>query len=377
MLDFTQLNLSPELVTGLERLGLTQPTPIQQAAIPPAIMGQDVIGEAETGSGKTLAYLLPLLLRLDPVKKETQGIILAPTHELAAQVRQVAEGLIRASGLEISCQLLIGEASIKRQQEDLRQKPQIVIGSPGRIAQLIQLKKLKTHGVKLIVLDEADRLLGKESAPACQQIIKATLRDRQLLAFTATLNGEGLAQLQAMMQAPAEIRLNQARINPNITHGFIRVDARDKIDMVRRVAAAARQEKLLVFVNRNMETQELILRLHHHQVAAATLSGVTERHERKNAIDGFRHGKYQVLIASDAAARGLDIPNLKLVVNFNLPRDAKEYLHRSGRSARHQGKGLALTLISGVEDSFMQKAAKELKIKFVEMQVRYGRLEAK
>jgi len=259
--------------------------------------------------------------------------------------------------------------------EQLRDKPQIVVGSPGRIVQLMELKKLKAHTVKYIVLDEVDRLVEKPVIRDCQSIVKATLKDRQLLAFTATLRSETLQALQEMMQNPQVERLSQAAINPNIAHGFIEVDSRDKIDTLRRLAAAVHPEKLLVFVNRNMQTEEIIRRLLHHHVSVAAISGVTDRSERKNAVDGFRQGKYQVLLASDAAARGLDIADLRLVVNFNLPKDAREYLHRAGRSARHLGHGRVISLIAGVEASFMDKAAKELGFHTEAMVIKFGKLE--
>ncbi len=375
MIDFKELGLTPALIEGLSVAGIIEPTPVQAALIPPALAGRDVVGEAVTGSGKTLAYLLPVLSKILPEKRETQAIILTPTHELAAQVKGEVEKIVKNSGLVVSCQLLIGDASLKRQLEQLREKPQIVVGSPGRIVQLMELKKLKAHTVKFIVLDEADRLAEKPVIRDCQSIVKATLRDRQLLAFTATLRSDTLQALQEMMQDPQVERLSQAAINPNITHGFIEVDSRDKIDTLRRLAAAVYPEKLLVFVNRNMQTEEIIGRLLHHQVSVCAISGVTDRSDRKNAVDGFRQGKYQVLLASDAAARGLDIADLHLVVNFNLPRDAREYLHRAGRSARYLGHGRVVSLISGVEASFMQKAAKELGFKVDAMIIKFGKLE--
>lgn len=371
---FEALGVNEAICTGLKEMGIQEPTPIQEAVIEKAIEGLDIVGESVTGSGKTLAYLVPLLQKIDGTKRENQAIILAPTHELAAQITGVIKTLSDAGGLGIKSLMLIGETSLKRQVESLKDKPHVLVGSPGRISELIQMKKLKAHTVKTIVFDEADRLLDDSKMKDCQSIIKATLRDRQLLAFSASITPTALEQLTGLMKTPHIAKISGSAINPNIDHYYVIVDPRDKIDAVRRISSALEEERLLVFLNKNQHIQDMDTRLKHHKVQVCAIYGTSERDERKDSIQGFRSGRYKVMIASDLAARGLDIQNLNVVVNADLPRDSDEYLHRVGRTARHQNKGVAILLLSTSEVSFLKKLEKNLNVSFSEMEIQKGKL---
>ena len=374
MKTFTELNVCENIVNALAAQKIIIPTEVQQAVIPTALENRDVIAESRTGSGKTFAYLVPLFHKVDAGRKENQAIILCPSHELASQVAGEVKKLAISGNVSISCQLCIGETNLKRLAENLKTRPQIIVGTPGRIMELIDMKAVKAHTVKTIVMDEADKLVDGGSIKLCMAIIKATQKDRQLMAFSASIDDIALKQLHSLMRDPVEISIDDTSVNPNIQHFFIRSEERDKSDVLRKLSSALFPEKILVFMNRNDDIDNMEKRLVHHQVNACSICSENEREVRRQAIQGFRSGRYQVMLASDVAARGLDIENLNIVVNVDLPKDAQEYLHRVGRTARYQNSGIAVSIVGGIELSFMKDIARSLKISFTEKRLRQGQL---
>jgi len=215
MENFLELNINAEIIKVLEELKITKPTLIQELSIPKISENMDVIMQSETGSGKTLAYLLPLIERIDYEKRENQFIVLVPTHELALQVNEVLSTLGDKSSLNIKSTVIMGDVNIKRQVEKLKEKPQFVIGSPGRILELIKMKKISAHTVKTIVIDECDKLLDKNNLNIVKDVIKTTLRDRQLVMTSATLTEEALSIGESLMKSPKIIKCNDdSTINP-------------------------------------------------------------------------------------------------------------------------------------------------------------------
>lgn len=373
--NFKDAGINEELVKGLEVAGITEPTEIQAAVLPSALLNLDVIGESVTGSGKTLAYLLPIFNRINSAAKENQAIILCPTHELSVQVVSEIRKLATNSKVPVTCQAVIGETSVKRQVESLKSKPHIIVGSPGRISELIMMKKIKAHTVKTIVLDEADRLMEDSKMTDCRAIIKATQKDRQLLAFSASMGDAALSQLKPIMKDPVLIRLGTvAVVNPNIEHYYIMTELRDKAETLRRLSYALEGQRILVFMNKNEYIQDMESRLKHHKVKVCSIYGASERGDRRDAVMGFRSGKYQIMIASDVAARGLDIQDLNVVVNADIPRNSEEYLHRVGRTARYKNTGIAISLVTGKEKSFLKDVSKELKITLAEKVIGHGQI---
>jgi superfamily II DNA/RNA helicase len=375
MTTFKELGISESMIQGLSKSGIITPTDIQAAVLPAAIAHQDLIAQSVTGSGKTLAYLLPILEKIDISAKSLQAVILSPTHELSVQIGNEFKKHALNAGLPLQCQVLIGETSLKRQVEALKSKPHVIVGSPGRITELIAMKKLKMHEVKTVVLDEADRLLDDTKLADCKTVIKATLRDRQLMAFSASITPEAERLLTEMMKAPQVIRMTGTIINPNIVHLYIQCELRDKPDAVRRIASALKPEKILVFLNKNDQIQNMEKFLKHHQVSAKAIYGASERQDRKDAMEGFRSGRYQVLIASDLAARGLDIEGLNVVVSADVPKKTEEYLHRVGRTARYANDGYAIVLATSQDQSFLDQFEKDLNVTFSEKVLRFGRIE--
>jgi superfamily II DNA/RNA helicase len=363
------------LADGLKKAGIVTPTDIQAAVIPMAIENRDVIGQSVTGSGKTLAYLLPIMQKMDPLAREIQAVVLSPTHELSVQIASEFKKLALNAGIPLNCQVLIGETSIKRQVESLKTKPQVIVGSPGRITELIAMKKVKMHTVKTIVLDEADRLLDESKLADCKAIIKTTLKDRQLMAFSASITAEAEAILSSLMKSPEIVKLEGSLVNPNIAHLYVKCELRDKSDAVRKIASALKPEKILVFMNKNEHIQDMEKFLLHHKVSVKAIYGASERGDRKDAIEGFRSGRYQVMIASDLAARGLDIQDLNVIVSADLPKKPEEYVHRVGRTARYTNSGFAISLVTAQEISFVEKIEKALEVTFFEKVLTHGRIE--
>lgn len=371
---FTPFSIDEKLVNGLIKGHITEPTDIQSLVLPHALRGEDIIGESVTGSGKTLAYLIPIFQKIKSDQRENQAIIIAPTHELAAQIGNEIKKLITNSQMPITYMMAIGDTSVQRQVEGLKLKPHIIVGSPGRIRELIAIKKLKSHTVKTIVLDEVDRLIEDEKFEDVKAIIKTTQRDRQLMAFSASVKEKTEATLTEMMKEPFVAKLKGTVVNPNIAHFFLVVEQRDKIDMVRKIAHAINPEQMLVFLNKNQLIQDMDTRLKHHTVNVRSLFGAGERNERKEAMQGFLSGKVQVLIASDIAARGLDIPQLKVVLCADISKNSEEYLHRAGRTARYKGKGICISLVTTQEMPYLKKLSRDLDIVIDEKRLVSGAL---
>lgn len=370
--SFLELGVSPSLVAGLSKLKIEVPTPIQAASFPILMQDRNAYLQAETGTGKTLAYLLPIFARMEIETAATQSIIIAPTYELAIQIQRQCTDLAQLSGLPIRALLLIGGTSKERQIEKLKKKPQIVIGSPGRILELIQDRKLKAHTVKSIVVDEADRLLNPEGFPLLQGIVKATLKNRQMIFVSAT-DQKDTNQIVAEL-SPDVVHLNtsSSAVNDKIEHLFVTCEERDKPDLLRRLFHAMKPVRALVFVHRN-ETAEIVAeKLAHHKINAADIHAARDKSVRKQAMDNFRSGKVNVLIASDVAARGLDIKGVTHVFNLDMPSDSKAYLHRVGRTGRAGEKGTAVSLLTEMQARIVSRLKRELDVAMTQITLRQG-----
>jgi superfamily II DNA/RNA helicase len=373
-MTFRDLELQSELVAALGRQGITEPTPIQVAALPVLMEGKDAYLNAETGTGKTLAYLLPIFSRLDAEQQTPQAVIVAPTHELAIQIQRQCGDLAQNAGWAIRSLLLIGGTSMDRQIEKLKKKPHVVVGSPGRILELIGKGKLKTQGVRSVVIDEADRLLVAESQPSIRAIVQAMPRGRQLIFASATQQRESAEAIAALAPDLAMLQAGAAPVNENIEHFYLVCEERDKPDVLRRLLHALRPERALVFVHRRELATDVTSKLAHHQIPVAELHASGDKRDRKQAMDGFRSAQVPVLIASDVAARGLDIAGITHVVNLDVPSQSKAYLHRVGRTARAGAKGQAVTLMTADEVRLVRRYEKELGIAMVRVRLREGRV---
>ncbi len=374
MQTFESLKLSSPLIKGLHKQNITEPTPVQAQTILPALSGKDVIAEAITGSGKTLAYLLPSFERIDTNSRELDTLILAPTHELVVQINNVIKALAQDSSAPVRSTAIIGQAKIKRQIDALKKKPHIVVGTPGRVLELIKLKKIKAHQVKTLVIDEADKLLSDDNIDTVNSVIKTTLRDRQLMAFSASLPPDAVKKCKKLMVDPVLVNIDQSNVNADISHICVLSERRDKITKLRKVLHAVKPEKAIVFINRNERVQEVAMKLVYHKIKAEGIFGNATKLERKAILDNFKSGKTKVLVASDLVARGLDLTGITHVISLDVPEDLNEYTHRAGRTGRAGKQGTSITLITEKEISLMLKIQQRTGIEFDVKDIYMGRL---
>ena len=373
--SFENLKINEKIISGLNAMGIKEPTEIQEKIIPLALEKTNLIGQSETGTGKTLAYLLPIIENIDINKKEMQCIILAPTHELAIQINNTINELKKASDLEITSTPLIGSANIKRQIDNLKAKPQILVGSAGRILELIKKKKVSAHTIKNIVIDEVDKLLDKNNLPTVKDIIKVTPKYTQIMMFSATLNGKTLDIAKTLAEDIKVVSVKGNKVNENINHNYIKTDSRKKVETLRKLLNALKSPKVLVFNNDSYTTNTAVEYLSFNNVKVAAIGGNGKMEDRKRALENFRKGKINVLIASDIAARGLDIKGVTHVVNFDIPEDSKDYLHRAGRVGRAGETGEVFSLVDDKEEKIIKIHEKNFKINISERDLYRGNVE--
>lgn len=351
-MSFETLLNHEALAQALAKMNITESTDIQAQVIPHMLEGRDVIGQAHTGSGKTLAYLCPILMQIDPNAKQVQALILAPTHELVMQIYRLAVQLCKDAELDIRCMSIIGEANINNQITKLKEKPQLIVGTPGRVLDLIKKKKVNCQTIRTVIIDEMDNLLDNTNQETMQNIIKSMLRDRQLAAFSATASAHTLELLKNHMHDPVEIVSKaEVKMNPNIEHFYLIGEQRDKFVLLRKLLHALDEEaeRILIFMNDGPELDFLVDKLNYHKIRTYSLHGIVDKEERQKAMDEFRRGKIKILVSSDLAARGLDIPDITHVINMDFPAEPNEYIHRSGRTARGERTGQCYSLVNPKE----------------------------
>lgn len=376
MENFKKLNISEDIIEALKLQGITAPRTIQSKVIMPTLENKDIIAQSETGSGKTLAYVLPIFEKIDPSKRENQVIILTPTHELAVQVDKVIEKLSKDSKREVKSAVIIGNVNIKRQYDKLKKdKPHIIVGSAGRILELIKLKKISAHTIKTIVIDECDKLLDENNIENTKAVIKTTLKDRQLLCFSATVTEEVLNFGKETMKDPLIIKEeNKVIVNENIEHIYVTCDIRDKILMVRKLVAALKPKKAIVFINDSNKIEVITDQLKYHNLKVQSISGANFKYDRKKAMDEFISGKSNLLVSSDLTSRGLDIRGVTHVINLDLPENPMDYIHRSGRCGRGKSKGISVSVVTKKELYEIKKLENKFNIKIALKDLYYGNI---
>lgn len=369
---FQELGIAPQLVERLAALSITTPTTVQQQVIPPLSQGRSLVFQSETGTGKTLAYLLPLLQQIDESIQQIQLLIVAPTHELASQIKSQIQLVT-----DIPAVLLIGGAPIKRQVEMLKKKPLIAVGGAARLMELVYLKKLKVHQVKAIVLDEADRLLAPELRDDTTALCQALPAEVQLAACSATINGKTEKIIQSLVRRQQDEGELEKRILPpedilqkKITHIAIYSETRDKVDTLRRLLVAemgaatkGQPLKAMVFTARPADVDIILSKLTYKKMQCSALHAKQDKVKRKQALDQFRKGSCPVLITSDLAARGLDIPDVTHIIQLDMPSNLDFFVHRAGRTGRNGKSGLNIVIGDGYE--MRQLAAAEKKLHLV------------
>ncbi|MCD9024007.1 DEAD/DEAH box helicase [Cohnella silvisoli] len=363
-MGFIELGLNEALADKLIASGIKEPTDVQSQAWPPLLAGKDGVLVSPTGTGKTLAYLLPLLQKIDGTRRETQAMILAPTQELAMQIMREAEAYGQPLGIKATA--LIGGASLARQLERMKSKPALIVGTPGRVREVATTRKLSLHAVTFVVIDETDRIFSLGGKSDVENLMRQCNRDRQTIFVSAT-RSEAMRDAEKKWQKEPWVSdvtetENENGLSSTLQHWYFLSDRREKIDMIRKLVRHMKPSSALLFVNDTEKIGELLAKLRYEGFSVDALYGDTRGQERGEVMQRFRKGRTTLLIATDVAARGLDLPGLPLVIQFEPALDADHYVHRSGRTARMGREGTSITLITAQERFIIDKLEKQLKI---------------
>ncbi|PWB39523.1 MAG: DEAD/DEAH box helicase [Rhodocyclales bacterium] len=367
-MTFEELGLLPELLKAVADAGYTEPTPIQAQAIPVVLAGKDVMGGAQTGTGKTAGFVLPLLQRLarhastspSPARHPVRALILTPTRELAMQVHES----VQTYGKYIPLRDLVvyGGVDIKPQTEALRRGVEIVVATPGRLLDHVQQKSVNFNSVEVLVLDEADRMLDMGFIPDIKRILAMLPKERQSLLFSATFSEEIKKLADTMLKAPVLIEVARRNaVTETVTHRMHPVDADNKRQLLAHILKTSSLKQVLVFVGTKFGASRLAHYLEKQGIEATAIHGDKSQQQRTEALDDFKSGKARVLVATDVAARGLDIDDLPHVINFELPHVPEDYVHRIGRTGRAGKEGDATSLVCAEERGKLAEIEKLIK----------------
>jgi ATP-dependent RNA helicase RhlE len=352
---FSELGLSPELLQAITDTKYVAPTPVQIAAIPPILRGQDVRACAQTGSGKTAAFALPMLQRLlnqtAARDRSVRGLILVPTRELAIQVGESFRGYSRYLPQPIKVLTVFGGVSINPQMMALRGGADIVVATPGRLLDLADHNAVRLSAVSMLVLDEADRLLDEGFADELTRVLALLPDRRQNLLFSATFPAPVQSLAELLLRNPVRIDVTAAETSPDIQQRSIAVDPERRTQLLRHLIQQHGWERTLVFVATKYATEHIALKLQRLGLTARALHGELSQGARTQSVEDFKAGRLQVLIATDVAARGIDVTELPAVVNFDLPRSTDDYVHRIGRTGRAGASGVAVSFVSAATEA--------------------------
>ncbi len=367
-MTFEELGLLPELLKAVAEAGYTEPTPIQAQAIPVVLAGKDVMGGAQTGTGKTAGFVLPLLQRLarhastspSPARHPVRALILTPTRELAMQVHES----VQTYGKHIPLRDLVvyGGVDIKPQTEALRKGVEIVVATPGRLLDHVQQKSVNFNSVEVLVLDEADRMLDMGFIPDIKRILAMLPKERQSLLFSATFSEEIKKLADSMLKAPVLIEVARRNaVTETVTHRMHLVDQDHKRQLLAHILKTSSLKQVLVFVGTKFGASRLAVYLEKQGIEATAIHGDKSQQQRSEALEAFKSGKARVLVATDVAARGLDIDDLPHVINFELPHVPEDYIHRIGRTGRAGKEGDATSLVCAEERGKLAEIEKLIK----------------
>src|SRR5918995_6481082 len=344
-MPFSRLGLSPKVVDGVRASGYTDPTPIQLRAIPIILEGRDLIGSAQTGTGKTAAFALPLISRLGQ-RSALRALVLEPTRELAAQVETAIRDYARFTNLRTV--VVFGGTGYGRQDQSLRQGADIVVATPGRLLDQIQRGMLRLNQIEVLVLDEADRMLDMGFLPDVRRIVERCPRTRQTMLFSATIPPEIEHLCRWALRNPETIEIGERRPPAEtVTHALYPVDIDQKQELLEELLRRTDYDQVLIFCRTKNGADRVVRKLHQQGHAVAVLHSRRTQREREHALNGFRNGRYEVMVATDIAARGIDVAQISHVINFDVPHHPEDYVHRIGRTGRAQSVGDAFTIMTG------------------------------
>ena len=344
-MPFSKLGLAPKVVDGVRAAGYTVPTPIQLRAIPVILEGRDLIGSAQTGTGKTAAFALPIISRLGQ-RGALRALVLEPTRELAAQVETAIRDYARFTNLRTV--VLFGGTGYGRQDQVLRQGADIVVATPGRLLDQINRGMLRLSQIEILVLDEADRMLDMGFLPDVRRIVERCPRARQTMLFSATIPPEIEQLCNWALRNPETIEIGQRRSPAEtVTHALYAVDIGQKQELLEELLRRTDYDQVLIFCRTKHGADRVARKLNQEGHAVAVLHSNRTQSERERALNGFRDGRYEVMVATDIAARGIDVEQISHVINFDVPHHPEDYVHRIGRTGRAQSVGDAFTIMTG------------------------------
>jgi ATP-dependent RNA helicase RhlE len=358
-MEFSTLNLHAQIAAGIEAAGFTVPTPIQAQAIPPALKKQDVMGLAQTGTGKTAAFVLPMLQHLiEGPRGNVRGLVIAPTRELAAQIHETITTLGRRTGLR--CTTVYGGVNINTQIKKLGAGVDIVVACPGRLLDHINKRTISLSKLEVLVLDEADRMLDMGFLPDIKKIIRHIPRSRQTMLFSATMPDAIRKLANDILKVPVTVQIDHSAPANTVTQALYPVDQSLKTGLLLKLMGNTDTESVLVFTRTKHRAKRLGVQLEKAGYRAASLQGNLSQNKRQEALKGFRDGRYQVLVATDIAARGIDVSSITHVINFDMPDTADAYTHRIGRTGRAAKTGDAFTFITSEDEAMVRSIERVL-----------------
>jgi len=343
-MPFSKLGLSPKALEGVRASGYIDPTPIQLRAIPIIMSGRDLIGSAQTGTGKTAAFALPIISRLGQ-HGGLRGLVLEPTRELAAQVETAIRDYGRFTNLRTA--VLFGGTGYGRQDQTLRQGVDILVATPGRLLDQMGRSMVRLNQIETLVLDEADRMLDMGFLPDVRRIVERCPRTRQTMLFSATIPPEIEQLSKWALRNPESVEIGQRRSPAQtVTHALYPVASDQKQELLEELLRRTEYDQVLIFCRTKHGADRVARKLYHQGHAVAVLHSNRTQREREHALNGFRNGRYEVMVATDIAARGIDVEQISHVINFDVPHHAEDYVHRIGRTGRAQSVGDAFTIMT-------------------------------
>jgi ATP-dependent RNA helicase RhlE len=368
MNTFSELSLSPVLQTNLARHKFVQPTAVQSQAIPPALIGRDVVATAQTGTGKTLAFVLPILESL--LKNPAAGVsavILSPTRELAIQTNETLVKIAAATGIRAS--VVVGGLSESKQLQDVRKGAQLVIATPGRLCDFLKRKLVNLSGVRILVLDEADRMLDMGFLPAIQTIAGAIPSQRHTLCFSATIEASVARVIERQVNNPVRVTIGSTtKPVEQVSLHFYEVEQDRKLGLL-QLMLKEEQGSFLVFARTKHGADRLAKKLVNGSVRATRIHGDRTQSQRNQALQGFQQGQYRVMVATDVAARGIHVEGIAHVVNYDLPQQPEDFIHRVGRTGRAGAIGVASTFGTRSERADIRNIERKLNIQLIRREV--------
>ena len=350
-MSFKDFQFHPTINAGIAACGFTIPTPIQKQAIPPILEGRDIFGLAQTGTGKTAAFVLPLLQRLlDGPRKKVRALIVAPTRELAEQIHDDISKMAKGTGIHSLA--IYGGVGKYPQIRTIRAGVEIIVACPGRLLDILNDRAINLNSVETLILDEADHMFDKGFLPDIRRIIKQLPLERQSLVFSATMPKEIRLLAEKMLKNPVTVQINHTLPAPTISHVLFQVAKERKTSLLKNIIQEGKMTSTLVFTRTKHKAKSLALHLQKAGYRAASLQGNLSQQKRQQALNGFKDGTFKILVATDIAARGIDVLGISHVINYDVPDTAETYTHRTGRTGRASRTGQAFSF-AGREDNKM------------------------